>query len=292
MKHVIDLRKWEDKNPQERIFSTDAAYKSLIGEVSTLLEKHKRDAEQRTTYALFVVAYLEDLVSEVHIFDCFKSCFAYQGDGVDFVMDCMKTSEKSRVKFGESLRGFIAEKRATLPVNQELKDWIRDGLTGDNFYDFKDILLWLLGESYIFPPLIDYDYYDNSEMLAKHNKVMRWLSATDACYHEAFRWRNALRPMIEFLEDAHALQMFDEVVLQKFNYYLFVRKEPEHYVYENLQGDIFNVSNLTLSHFPLEQLKGKCFLCSMVYYNGGWNVNGSVHPKGKSSFIRYRNQGL
>ena len=92
---------------------------------------------------------------------------------------------------------------------------------------------------------------------------MRCLSATDACYHEAFRWHNALRPM------------------------------PEHYVYENLQGDIFNVSNLTLSHFLLEQLKDKCFLCSMVYYNGGWNVNGSsVHAKGKSTFMRYRNQGL
>ena len=82
---------------------------------------------------------------------------------------------------------------------------------------------------------------------------MRCLSATDACYHEAFRWYNALRPM------------------------------PEHYVYENLQGDIFNVSNLTLSHFPLEQLRDKCFLCSMVYYNGGWNVNGSV-PDSSSCF--------
>ena len=98
--------------------------------------------------------------------------------------------------------------------------------------------------------------------------------------------------MIEFLGNAHALQMFDEIVLQKFNCYLFVRKEPGHYVYENLQGDIFNVSNLTLSHFPLEQLKGKCFLCSLVYYNGEWNVNSSVHPKGKSAFTRYRNQGL
>ena len=48
--------------------------------------------------------------------------------------------------------------------------------------------------------------------------MMRCLSATDACYHEAFCWRNALRSMIEFLEDAHALQMFDEVVLQQFNY--------------------------------------------------------------------------
>lgn len=52
-----------------------------------------------------------------------------------------------------------------------------------------------------------------STLLKKHKRDA-FLSATDACYHEAFRWHNALRPMIEFWEDVHALQMFDEVVLQ------------------------------------------------------------------------------
>lgn len=56
MKQVIDLRKWEDKNPQGENFSTDAVYKSLVDEVAKLLEKYKRDADQRTIYALFIAA--------------------------------------------------------------------------------------------------------------------------------------------------------------------------------------------------------------------------------------------